>query len=288
MRSGAEMTDPFFITGPAVISFSGGRTSAYMLWRILQAHSGVLPGDVVVVFDNTGREMPATLDFVQACSDRWNVHIHWIEYRWSKGGPSFEIVSHNAASRNGEPLEQLFAGKSMLPNPVARFCTVETKIRTTKRFLRFLGWDHWTNVVGLRADEMRRVDKAMDRERTKKDRWHNACPLADAGVDQAEVFQFWKGQPFDLELAGPWEGNCDGCFLKGRSAIERMLKDHPDRMRWWAEQEAKPRGPGAGATFRADREPYAEMANVVERQGGFPFDLAREGFLPCDDAGCGI
>jgi len=47
----------FLITGPAVISFSGGRTSAYMLWRILQAHGGILPDDVVVCFANTGREM---------------------------------------------------------------------------------------------------------------------------------------------------------------------------------------------------------------------------------------
>jgi hypothetical protein len=33
--------DPFLITGPAVISFSGGRTSGYMLHRIVQAHGGM-------------------------------------------------------------------------------------------------------------------------------------------------------------------------------------------------------------------------------------------------------
>ena len=36
------MSEPFLITGPAIISVSGGRTSGYMLWRILQAHGGTL------------------------------------------------------------------------------------------------------------------------------------------------------------------------------------------------------------------------------------------------------
>ena len=46
--------------GNIQISFSGGRTSAYMLHQILEAN-GNLPDRVQVMFANTGREMPETL-----------------------------------------------------------------------------------------------------------------------------------------------------------------------------------------------------------------------------------
>lgn len=281
------MSDPFRLTGPAVVSFSGGRTSGYMLHRIIQAHGGTLPPDVVVCFANTGREMPATLDFVRDCGAAWNVPIHWLEYREEPGRHFFAEVSHNSASRNGEPFEAMIRSRKILPNPVSRYCTTELKIRTQKKFLRSLGWSHWISAVGLRADEPTRVARALDRERTKKDRWHNVCPLAAAGVDEAEVFRFWRAQPFDLRLAGPWEGNCDGCFLKNRAALQRMWVDHPERMAWWVDMEAVPHGNGRGATFRADREDYAVMAATMRDQGRLPFDL-NEPTLPCDMAACGV
>lgn len=106
-------------------------------------------------------------------------------------------------------------------------------------------------------------------------------------MDQSEVFAFWKAQSFDLQLAGPWEGNCDGCFLKSRAAVSRMLIDHPERMAWWADMEAVPRGAGAGATFRADREDYATMKRIVCDQGTLPFDL-HEKTISCSDAVCGV
>ena len=52
--------NPYKINGPALISFSGGRTSGFMLWNILQAHNGKLPDDVYVTFANTGKEAPET------------------------------------------------------------------------------------------------------------------------------------------------------------------------------------------------------------------------------------
>ena len=75
------MHNPFKITEPTCISFSGGRTSAYMLYRILEAHDMQLPDEVVVCFANTGKEEEATLEFVRDCEKYWNVPIVWLEYK---------------------------------------------------------------------------------------------------------------------------------------------------------------------------------------------------------------
>ena len=64
------MSDPYLIQGPALISFSGGRTSAYMLKQIIDAHRGKLPDDVHVAFANTGKEREETLRFVNECARR--------------------------------------------------------------------------------------------------------------------------------------------------------------------------------------------------------------------------
>ena len=88
------MKSPYFISEPAAISFSGGRTSAFMLYKILEAHGG-LPDYVKVIFANTGKEMPQTLDFVQRCSDEWGVEIVWLE------------LSEITMSRRGEDAQSL-------------------------------------------------------------------------------------------------------------------------------------------------------------------------------------
>lgn len=126
------MTDPFIIPGPTLWSFSGGRTSAYMLWRGLQAYGGTLPEDHVVIFANTGKEREETLRFVHECATRWSVKVHWLEWRNAK--PCFEEVGYNSAARNGEPFAALIAKKKYLPNAVTRFCTQELKIRTMRDF----------------------------------------------------------------------------------------------------------------------------------------------------------
>lgn len=256
------MKNPFEILDQTCISFSGGRTSAYMLWRVLQAHDGKLPEGAVVCFANTGKEDEATLKFVQACSDNWNVEIHWVEYRDAE--PAFVRVDFKTASRNGEPFEALICKRQYLPNPVTRFCTSELKIRTIHKYLKSLGWEHNETMdwVGMRADEQRRAAKIADKSR---------IPLVTAGVTKETVGDFWRNQSFDLELPNingvTMHGNCDLCFLKGGSQVLSLIAEKPERGIWWAKMEAlslasKP----SGAVFRSDRPSYASMIKFAAAQ----------------------
>jgi 3'-phosphoadenosine 5'-phosphosulfate sulfotransferase (PAPS reductase)/FAD synthetase len=249
--------DPFRIEGPACISFSGGRTSGYMLHRILQAHDGKLPDDVVVCFANTGREHHATLDFVRDCSAHWGVPIAWLEY--ARG-----VVNYDTASRNGEPFAALIDRRKYLPNPVTRFCTTAMKIEPIGAYLKSLGRVDWMTAIGMRADEPRRVAKL----RGQPDKF---APLAEAGVTRDNVLAFWAASHFDLALPTHGGitplGNCDGCFLKGASSLLSVFRAEPERAVWWAAQEAK-----IGATFRSDRPSYAEMRRMATDHGElFPF-----------------
>ena len=106
--------NPYKIKGPALISFSGGRTSAFMLKQIIDAHGGTLPDDIYVTFANTGKEMPETLDFVQACSEHWGVKVHWLELEMADERPVYRTkeVTYETASRDGEPFAALIGRRS--------------------------------------------------------------------------------------------------------------------------------------------------------------------------------
>jgi 3'-phosphoadenosine 5'-phosphosulfate sulfotransferase (PAPS reductase)/FAD synthetase len=289
------MRDPFKIDGPTCISFSGGRTSAYMLWRVLQSNGG-LPPDAVVFFANTGKEDEATLRFVRDCAEQWNVPITWVEYRNDEAG--YAVVDYKTASRNGEPFEAIIRKRNYLPNPVTRFCTSELKIRPMHKLLRAnwqaLGWDahdlEWDQMIGIRADEHRRVSKIRARgHSTETTKETMLMPLADAGITVADIGEFWEAQPFRLELptynGKTLAGNCDLCFLKGAAQVQSLIAEKPERAIWWAKMEALALASRPdGAVFRKDRPSYSQMLAFTQAQSD-AFGYADDGIecVGCTD-----
>jgi 3'-phosphoadenosine 5'-phosphosulfate sulfotransferase (PAPS reductase)/FAD synthetase len=264
------MSDPFLITGPALISFSGGRTSAYMLWRILQAHGGELPDDVIVAFANTGKEREETLRFVRQCEVNWKVNVAWLEAE--PGG--FRTTDYGDASRAGEPFAALIARKKYTPNAIARFCTQELKVKPMHAFAaEIFGGRPYTEAIGLRADEPWRVAKMIGRN--SEDGRQCVAPLAKAGVRKADVLAFWASQDFDLALPRAGAGNCDLCFLKSRRTLERLIAQDPSRADWWIAQEAL-----TGGRFVTEYS-YADLKRSAAAQPDF-FDADEY------DAECGL
>lgn len=252
---GAAVSDnPYLVEGPALISFSGGRTSGYMLKMILDAHGGKLPEYVHVCFANTGMEREETLRFVYECGSRWGVRIHWLEWRDRlKRTPveqRFEEVGFNSASRAGEPFKALITSKRYLPNVAQRWCTEHLKIQVLADFMDLLGYPSWRNVVGLRLDEMRRVAKQQRKNDAGENAWISVWPMVKAEATSRDVWKFWLGrnadpkrlehplpQGFDLGLY-PYEGNCTYCFLKGRQILEHQERERPDSIDPWIDIES--------------------------------------------------
>ena len=277
-----DPSSPYFCHGPTLLSFSGGRTSAYMLHQVLRAHGGVLPGYVFVVFCNTGWERPETLRFVYECGLRWGVDFWWLDWVDRTNGQvapaeRFRVVGLNSASLTGEPMLALIRRKGYLPNAVTRFCTAELKIDTMKQFMMSLGYETWVNMVGLRSDERKRVMKQVLRNAGGKERWISYCPLALAGVVERVVWRFWLGrnndprkleyylpQGFDLGLRR-YEGNCHGCFLKGFDVLAQSEREQPGILAPWAEAEAEVtmlKAKASGARFVTEYS-YAEIQRIA-------------------------
>lgn len=235
-----------------VASFSGGRSSAMMV-------SQMDLSDTMVIFCNTGKEMPETLDFVRDCGLEWGVPIVWLEYR---SGRKYEVVSYETASRQGEPFEQLIIDRNYLPNMVARFCTSELKVLTIERYLKDLGITEWETAVGIRADEPRRVVKMREKP-------GYFMPLAEAGVTSKHVIDFWRRQSFYLALPeNGFYSNCDLCFLKGHGIKQSLVAEDPSRAEWWAAQEKR-----IDARFRKDQPSYESLiAKSTDQKDLFGFD----------------
>lgn len=265
--------NPYMVDTPFVVSFSGGRTSAFMLRRILDAYGG-LPKDGHVVFANTGKEHPSTLDFIRDVQTNWNVPIQWVE-RDFKNDAGVRGVVYETASRNGEPFTDLITKKNYLPNPVTRFCTEELKVKAIAKWMKHIGVESGTMVVGLRADEPCRVHRVNGDTRHGFD---YVCPMYHAGHVISDVLEFWKSSSFDLRLPNDDRafGNCDMCFLKGRSHLERVIRHDPSLADWWIDRERQIK-----AKFRKDMPAYENLVVQIRIQPELFSEKDDDDIIPC-------
>ena len=261
------------------VSFSGGRTSAYMTKLLLDNWSDRY--EFIVTFANTGLEHPKTLDFVHNCDVHFGFNTVWLEAVVHQGrvACTHKVVDYASASRKGEPFEAVIQ-KYGIPNTAFPYCTRELKINPMNSYLRSLGLDYRTlpTAIGIRDDEKRRVSKTAEATRIE-------YPLIDVWpTDKGEILDWWAEQAFDLGI-DEFEGNCQGCYKKSLKKhfmqIERDagVYDFHRRM----EAQYRSHGPQVGdrVFFRQNLDTNA-LFKLYEDNKNTPMRSARTD----EDGGC--
>lgn len=261
----------------------------------------------LVVFENTGREHNATLDFVHDVETKWEIPVVWLEYiranardidealvpegrkrsnllKQKEQGVTthwFKVVNHETAARIGQhgPFDEFLTWAAALPNVRSRSCSGYLKVRTHNRYLESLGIKEFDAYIGIRADESHRaleITASMESYRTAK------FPLIEDGIIKNDVDDFWNSNEFKLNIENHF-GNCDLCFLKAKWKRASIAKSNPENARWWADQEKKfaIKSPGTGQYFRMG-ESYQSLIDGLDQM---EMDLfSEDDDIPCSCA----
>lgn len=227
-----------------VINFSGGRTSAYM--TLMEYKYGDL-----VIFTDTGREHPKTYEFIDNFESEESIPIIRLKY---EGG-----------------FKRLISKRKMLPNVAMRFCTIELKIKTARRYLRSIGIKNYINIMGFRYDEPN-----PNRVKDWKEYWKTVktiFPLYEKKITKPIIIEFWKNKSYNLETP-PILGNCDLCFLKGKNALIQIMRQQPELADKWIEDEEKMgntyiNGVSYKELLRLSKLPYYTQNNLFDIEPAF-------------------
>ena len=220
------------------ISFSGGRTSAFMTKWLIDNKSDEY--DFVVTFANTGQEHEETLKFIKKCDDEWGFNTVWIEAEFHKGlridedgnddrsadrsglRATHKIVSFETACRDASLFEDMISFADYgIPNKAYPHCTRELKQAPMEDYLRHIGW--WKScevAIGIRIDERKRVNKkAID--------FDIVYPLVDMmPITKGEIIDWFSSQQFDL-LIPERLGNCIWCWKKSMKKHIQLIHENP-------------------------------------------------------------
>lgn len=203
-----------------VVSFSGGKTSAYMSYILKRDYSDKY--NLRFVFANTGEEHENTLGFVDSVDREFGLGVVWVEavvHERGKGN-THKVVDFKSASRNGEPFRAVIA-KYGIPNKTHFYCTRALKTEPIQSWIKESGLAGADMALGIRADE-------SSRRSSEPERYNIVYPLMDWFLtDKIDVNNFWESQPFNLEIM-EYQGNCKTCYKKSDRKLFMIAKENPE------------------------------------------------------------
>ena len=215
-----------------------------MLWWLINCWEERHEWEMVIVFANTGLEASETLVFVHKCATEWGVEIIWVEarHRDDNGVPfsekgwsvSHQVVNYFSAARCQKrvdgtwawtPFEEMISVLG-IPSTNAPFCSDQLKKKAINSYLRSIGFTKFHKAIGIRVDEIDRMNENANRLRI-------IYPLIKNNpTNKAQVLGWWEMQTFNLE-AHDDDGNCKRCWKKDMLRLARGARRELHSFEWW-------------------------------------------------------
>ena len=217
-----------------LVSFSGGETSAYMalwLWKFKQHEY-----NMIFVFANTGQENEETLRFINLFETHYKIPVVWIEavvHHGKRKSNGFKIVNFVSADREGKVFEEIIK-KHGIPNQAFPHCTRELKLSPIQSYAKSLGWDKHYTAIGIRSDEIDRINKSAEKNRL-------IYPLIQKDMQpmtKPKINFFWSQQPFRLQLKG-YQGNCITCWKKSDHKLFTIAQENERQFNFMGKMESR-------------------------------------------------
>ena len=144
-----------------IVSFSGGRTSAYLVHCIEKMRKdGRLQGPVEYIFMDTGAEHPGTYKFARQVADHFGISMTLLRPVISPElgtGVTFKIVGWDDLKPDLQSWREMLAKHGTPYNPGGGFCTDRLKTEVSNKYCDFkYGKNNTVKWIGYRIDESRR------------------------------------------------------------------------------------------------------------------------------------
>lgn len=213
-----------------VISFSGGRTSAYLCYLALERFGR---DNCKFIYCDTGAEHPKTYEFIRKVNDLLKLDLICLKTVFNPvlgEGNSYQVVDVNDLKYDLSAFSAMMA-KYGTPYLHGAFCTGFLKTNPFKDYCKDSIGD-CTKWLGIRIDEPKRLKEMraqqleMFDENDKIAKFRYLAEISD--FEKQDVLGFWKSMPFDLELQGDILGNCMFCIKRGPNKLALAARYEPE------------------------------------------------------------
>lgn len=279
-----------------VLSISGGKDSTAMWLLALERNTPNLK----VVFSDVGHEHPETYKYIDYLEKELGPITRikpdfteqilrkreMVQTKWRKDGVSENIIKQalEILQPTGNPFLDLCIWKGRFPSTMARFCTVELKVRPMFEQIYMPIIESDKKVVswqGIRANESLKRSKMQEKEETPEG-YTIYRPILE--WDVYDVFKQHDKhgiKPNPLYTQGMGRVGCMPCINSRKEELHEIARRFPNeiaRVAKWEEIVSKASKRGSATFFTSDSRGHG-IEDVVEwsktSRGGTQYDLLK-------------